>query len=78
VINVRFGPHCELKSDILRGPRSAKSSLISSNLVGAITRVRIPKLATGVRHAAARATAILIPPASIAIVFRPAPVGSRS
>lgn len=42
------------------------------------TRVRIPKLATGVRHAAARATAILIPPASIAIVFRPAPVGSRS
>jgi hypothetical protein len=28
VINVRFGPHCELKSDILRGPRSAKSSLM--------------------------------------------------
>src|SRR5262249_44829666 len=42
------------------------------------TRVRTPKLATEVRHAAARATAILIPPASIAIVFRPAPVGSRS
>src|SRR5215472_13974852 len=41
-------------------------------------RVRIPKLATGVRHAAVRAAAILIPPASIAIVFRPAPVDSRS
>jgi hypothetical protein len=23
IINVRFGPHCGLKSDISRGPRSA-------------------------------------------------------